>query len=312
MNTPPGAGPSTPASCLVNPRSEECLASLTFSRSSGSKMFVGGLSWCTTKESLKAYFGVFGDIEDCTVVTNEQGRSRGFGFVTYRDPCVAFIVCQRGPHSVDNRVVDPKPCGPNGNHIKVPGRVMRPFPKIFTGGLPAFLTEDELSTFFKEKYGNVLEVVIMFDQESRRSRGFGFVTFQDEQVVEKICKEHFINIKGKKVECNRAQPRFLPSCSPQTLRLPFESRSSERPPLVDAQTSKEFPGTYTSPENARKPLFKGNWLSIQSQEKFAALPQVPSTTRADFESQESNLSSSARSSNELKRDTRLEDDPTTQ
>lgn len=25
--------------------------------------------------------------------------------MTYRDPCIAFIVCQRGPHSVDNRVV---------------------------------------------------------------------------------------------------------------------------------------------------------------------------------------------------------------
>lgn len=38
----------------------------------GSKMFVGGLSWCTTRHSLAAYFGLFGDIEDCTVVTNEQ------------------------------------------------------------------------------------------------------------------------------------------------------------------------------------------------------------------------------------------------
>lgn len=38
----------------------------------GSKMFVGGLSWCTTRQGLAAYFGLFGDIEDCIVVTNDQ------------------------------------------------------------------------------------------------------------------------------------------------------------------------------------------------------------------------------------------------
>lgn len=32
---------------------------------------------------------------------------------------------------------------------------MRPYPKVFTGGLPASLTENELGQFFRENYGNV-------------------------------------------------------------------------------------------------------------------------------------------------------------
>lgn len=39
----------------------------------------------------------------------------------------------------------------------------------------------------------------MFDQESQRSRGFGFVTFQEERVADKVCREHYICIRGKKV-----------------------------------------------------------------------------------------------------------------
>ncbi|OQR75306.1 heterogeneous nuclear ribonucleoprotein 27C-like [Tropilaelaps mercedesae] len=277
----------------------------------GSKMFVGGLSWCTTRHSLAAYFGLFGNIEDCTVVTNEQGRSRGFGFVTYRDPCIAFIVCQRGPHSVDNRVVDPKPCGQNGNHMKVPGRVMRPYPKVFTGGLPASLTENGLGQFFRENYGNftlqVLEVVIMFDQESSRSRGFGFVTFQEERVADKVCKEHYIFIKGKKVECNRAQPRFLPTCSSAAIQLPFGSSGTgtarvDRLPEKDvapadgsagcgshSQDELELPfptpskslfgydyGMDRAGGGSRRCAFLGPFRRITPQQKYAAFPHQSS------------------------------------
>lgn len=53
-----------------------------------SKMFVGGLSWDTTKEGLQTYFCRFGEIVDCVVMSNDQGRSRGFGFVTFKDPQV--------------------------------------------------------------------------------------------------------------------------------------------------------------------------------------------------------------------------------
>jgi RNA recognition motif-containing protein len=52
-----------------------------------SKLFVGGLSWGTRDEALRAAFGPFGEVTDARVVTDrETGRSRGFGFVTYDSP----------------------------------------------------------------------------------------------------------------------------------------------------------------------------------------------------------------------------------
>ena len=48
------------------------------------KLFVGGLSWNSTGEDLRNTFGVFGQIEDSTVILDRStGRSRGFGFVTF-------------------------------------------------------------------------------------------------------------------------------------------------------------------------------------------------------------------------------------
>lgn len=48
------------------------------------KLFVGGLSWGTTDDSLRQAFAPFGDVADARVITDrETGRSRGFGFITY-------------------------------------------------------------------------------------------------------------------------------------------------------------------------------------------------------------------------------------
>lgn len=48
------------------------------------KLFVGGLSWDTTDESLKEAFERFGAVSEAKVILDrDTGRSRGFGFVTF-------------------------------------------------------------------------------------------------------------------------------------------------------------------------------------------------------------------------------------
>ena len=54
------------------------------------KLFVGGLSWSTTDTRLKQAFEQFGEVAEAVVISDKDtGRSRGFGFVTYREPASA-------------------------------------------------------------------------------------------------------------------------------------------------------------------------------------------------------------------------------
>lgn len=55
-------------------------------RTGPTKLFVGGLSWDTTTDDLRAAFLRFGAISDVAVVLDRAtGRSRGFGFVTFEN-----------------------------------------------------------------------------------------------------------------------------------------------------------------------------------------------------------------------------------
>lgn len=51
----------------------------------GKRIYVGNLPWSITKKKLEELFSPFGDIEDALVIANKYtGRSRGFGFVTFK------------------------------------------------------------------------------------------------------------------------------------------------------------------------------------------------------------------------------------
>jgi RNA recognition motif-containing protein len=54
------------------------------------KLFVGGLSWGTSDDGLRAAFEPFGEIVEAKVILDrDTGRSRGFGFVTFSDDAAA-------------------------------------------------------------------------------------------------------------------------------------------------------------------------------------------------------------------------------
>ena len=70
--------------------------------------------------------------------------------------------------------------------------------QVFLGGLPSSITETDLRNFFS-RYGEVCEVVIMYDQEKKKSRGFGFLSFADEAACNRAVSEHYVNIQNKQV-----------------------------------------------------------------------------------------------------------------
>lgn len=49
------------------------------------KIFIGGIAWTVTDEELEAKFLKFGNILQCKIVKDKNGRSQGYGFITYQD-----------------------------------------------------------------------------------------------------------------------------------------------------------------------------------------------------------------------------------
>jgi len=77
--------------------------------------------------------------------------------------------------------------------------------KIFVGGL-SWETSDQVLRDYFSTYGVVNDVVIMRDRITGRSRGFGFVTFEDEQSADAAVLEQHV-IEGRKVEAKKAIPK---------------------------------------------------------------------------------------------------------
>lgn len=94
--------------------------------------------------------------------------------------------------------IDPKPCNPRSLQRK---KNNVNYPKVFLGGLPTTCTETDLRNVFS-RFGSVMEVVIMYDQEKKKSRGFGFLSFETEDAVDRCVLEHFVTVNGKQVRAD--------------------------------------------------------------------------------------------------------------
>ncbi|KAJ4702342.1 RNA-binding protein like [Melia azedarach] len=68
------------------------------------KVFVGGLAWETQSETMRRYFEQFGEILEAVVITDKNtGRSKGYGFVTFREPEAARRACADPTPVIDGR-----------------------------------------------------------------------------------------------------------------------------------------------------------------------------------------------------------------
>src|SRR5690606_7082946 len=79
--------------------------------------------------------------------------------------------------------------------------------RLFVGNLSYNTSEATLQTHF-EQFGTVDEVFLARDRESGRSRGFAFVTMNnDEEAQQAIDASNGQNLEGRPLKVNEAQPR---------------------------------------------------------------------------------------------------------
>ena len=174
------------------------------------------------------------------------GRSRGFGFLTFKDPKTVNTVMVK-EHFLDGKIVRPTLFAdskqeqlslgsremlvskrpryfhgrrshrylPQNRYLQfdqidpkraIPKDEQEKTAKIFVGGVSQDATEDQFTGFFAQ-FGRVIDATLMMDKDTGRPRGFGFVTFDSDTAVERVLQYQPLEILGKPIEVKRAQPR---------------------------------------------------------------------------------------------------------
>merc|ERR1719353_1319338 len=130
------------------------------------KLFVGGLAWETTEESLQRVFEKYEKIVEVSIMRHPRTFcSRGFGFVTLSSRSGAEEACNH-KHTIDGRVVEAKiSAAPGQNNPSGASQVNNSKRrKVFVGGLSADITDEATSEKvftkgrFHELKGKLVEV----------------------------------------------------------------------------------------------------------------------------------------------------------
>nr|ARW29621.1 hnRNP [Corythucha ciliata] len=164
------------------------------------KLFIGGLDYRTTDQSLKSFYEQWGEIVDVVVMKHPQTqKSRGFGFVTYASSTMVDEAMKNRPHNIDGRKVDSKRAVPRdasgaSNNVNVM--------KMFVGGLKE-QTDQEIKDYFNQ-FGNIVGVNVVMDKTTGKRKGYAFIEFDDYDPVDKalLVKDH--QVAGKSVTVKKA------------------------------------------------------------------------------------------------------------
>nr|BAL68142.1 RNA-binding protein Musashi homolog 1 L+35bp [Danio rerio] len=103
--------------------------------------------------------------------------------------------------------------------------------KMFIGGLSWQTTQEGLKDYFC-KFGEVKESMVMRDPVTKRSRGFGFVTFVDQAGVDKVLAQTRHELDSKTEWCSlsnvvdRRSTQKLPSLGEPSLSWSLGQRRS--------------------------------------------------------------------------------------
>jgi len=78
--------------------------------------------------------------------------------------------------------------------------------KVYVGNLPWSVDDEKLREMFSG-YGDIEEATVIKDKFSGRSKGFGFVTFSDDESAKKaIAEMNEKDIEGRQLRVNEAKP----------------------------------------------------------------------------------------------------------
>ena len=181
------------------------------------KIFIHGLGWDTTAETLTSVFGKYGEIEDCKAVTDRvSGKSKGYAFILFKHRSGARKALKQPQKQIGNRTTS---C-----QLAAAGPVPAPPPltppvseytqrKIFVSNVSADIEPDKLLQYFKQ-FGEIEDGPLGIDKQTGKPKGFALFVYKSVESARKALEEPHKNFEGFTLHCQRAIDGPKPSNKP--------------------------------------------------------------------------------------------------
>ncbi|XP_039066088.1 RNA-binding protein CP29B, chloroplastic-like [Hibiscus syriacus] len=181
------------------------------------KLFVGNLPFSVDSGQLAGLFGSAGNVQMVEVIYDKvTGRSRGFGFVTMSTTEEVKAAAQQfNGYELEGRAlrVNSGPPPPRREEFsprgaRGGGATMGASNRVYIGNLSWGVDDVALETLFSEQ-GKVVEAKVVYDRESGRSRGFGFVTYNSTEEVDSAIKTFDgVELDGRPIRVSVAETKL--------------------------------------------------------------------------------------------------------
>ncbi|KAH0459923.1 hypothetical protein IEQ34_010586 [Dendrobium chrysotoxum] len=201
------------------------------------RIFVARIPHSVTESMFRSYFETYGEITDLYMPKDQGSKGhRGIGFITFDSAdSVETLMAEShelGGSSLEEDSRRPIRMSQGGygaynayisattryavlgaptlyDHPSVFGRGIYESPrgmgkKIFVGRLPQEASADDLRQYFG-KFGRIVDAYVPKDPKKTGHRGFGFVTFADDSVADRVARRTH-EILGHEVAIDSATP----------------------------------------------------------------------------------------------------------
>ncbi|KAL8504979.1 hypothetical protein ACS0TY_016252 [Phlomoides rotata] len=185
-------------------------------------VFVKNLSDSIDSVKLQEMFQKFGNILSCKVVTSDDGKSRGYGFVQFEFETSAKAAIE----NLNGLIIGEKEMYV-GKFVKRSDRAVscpEKYTNLYVKNLDTGVSEEVLEEKFSQ-YGKIMSLVISKD-ENGASRGFGFVNFEKPENAKSAVEAlHGSQLGSKVLYVARAQKK---SEREARLRRQYEEKKKEQ------------------------------------------------------------------------------------
>ncbi|KAK3669924.1 Protein phosphatase PP2A regulatory subunit B [Recurvomyces mirabilis] len=189
-------------------------------------VFIKNLDAAIDNKALHDTFAAFGNILSCKVAVDELSNSKGYGFVHYETAEAA----DQAIKSVNGMLLNEKKVFV-GHHIPKKDRMSKfeemkaNFTNIYVKNIEPEVTDDQFRELF-EKYGEITSASLAHDNETGKSRGFGFVNYVNHEDAFKAVDElNDLNFHGQNIYVGRAQKKHERE---EELRKQYEAARQEK------------------------------------------------------------------------------------